>query len=177
MSASRTPTSVISRLATRLSFRSVSRVEAAGVTSLKPPLPEGFGKMLPSMSQNLLRAPYSVSSVMDVSTGRRGCMSSSKNLHIASGSAICVSASMTPAMIASLERTAPRSGRAEARTVRLPVFTASGDGLSNAAERAENPNTSFPQQRESRAAGEGGRPRPNPSWIPAFAEWRVEQRE
>ena len=101
MSASRTSTSVISRLAMRLSFRSVSSVAAVGVTSLKPPLPEGLGKMFPSMSQNLLRVPYSVSSVMDVSTGRRGYMSSSKNFHIASGSAICVSASMTPAMSAS----------------------------------------------------------------------------
>ena len=57
MSFSRTLTSVISRLAMRLSLRSDSEVAAVGVTSLKPPLPEGFGKMLPSMSQNLLRVP------------------------------------------------------------------------------------------------------------------------
>src|SRR4249920_3682600 len=54
--------------------------------------------MLPSISHSALRSPNHVSSGRSTKTGRRGAIFSSKNFHIASGSAIWVSASTTPCM-------------------------------------------------------------------------------
>src|SRR5687768_12143525 len=74
---------------------------AEGVIKLKLPFPAGLGKISPSISQNAFRSLYQVSSGIFARIGLRGYISRSINFHIASDSAICVSASITPAMILS----------------------------------------------------------------------------
>src|SRR5687768_8538995 len=76
-----------------------SLLAAEGVIKLKLPLPAGLGKISPSISQNAFRSLYQVSSGIFARIGLRGYISRSINFHIASDSAICVSASITPAMI------------------------------------------------------------------------------
>jgi hypothetical protein len=67
--------SVNSRQPIWISSREDSSLEAEGVTSRKLPLPAGLGKILPSISQNALRVPYSVSSGAESSTGLLGYIS------------------------------------------------------------------------------------------------------
>src|SRR5918999_4713497 len=76
-----------------------SLLAADGVIKLKLALPAGLGKISPSMSQKAFRSLYQVSSGTFTRIGLRGYISRSINSHIASDSAIWVSASITPAMI------------------------------------------------------------------------------
>src|SRR4051794_8351422 len=101
MSAIRAGTSVISRQAIWMSVRADSSSVCEGVTSRKPPLPLGFGKMLPSISQKAFRTPYSVLFGTETITGRREYSSSSNSSHMLADSAMWVSASITTAMMSS----------------------------------------------------------------------------
>src|ERR671912_958684 len=76
-----------------------SLLAAEGVIKLKLPLPAGLGKISPSISQNAFRSLYQVSSGIFAKIGLREYISRSINSHIASDSAIWVSASITPVMI------------------------------------------------------------------------------
>ncbi len=96
MSFNRAKGSVNSRTARWISPRPDSFFCADGVIKLKLALPAGLGKISPSISQKALRSWYQVSSGMRANTGRRGYISLSIKLHIASDSAIWVSASKTP---------------------------------------------------------------------------------
>src|SRR5579884_1819776 len=104
MCCTRALASVISRQATSMSVRARPKSVWQGVAMLMPPRPAGLGQMLPSISQNALRRPYSVSVPTLVITGRRARIGPSMLSHIAAGSQMCVSASITVVMAVSLRR-------------------------------------------------------------------------
>src|SRR5215472_19138500 len=95
MSFRRVSGSVRSRQPTVISVLTCWRLATEGVIKLKPPLPAGFGKIFPSISQNALRSPYRVLSGTETKTGLRLYISRSNSSHIDSDSEMCVSASTT----------------------------------------------------------------------------------
>src|SRR3954454_2609229 len=113
MSAIRAGTSVISRQGIWVSVRAGSSSGCGGVTSRTPPLPLGFGKILPSISQKAFRTPYSVLFGTETITGRRGYSSSSNSSHMLADSAMWVSASITTDMKSSLSRCPVRTKHAQ----------------------------------------------------------------